>query len=93
VYPPFRRWRLQGVWQRVHEALRRAVRRWAGRDPEPSAAIMDRQSVKTTEESGRIKGYDGGKQVRSIYRCLSEVETVKAQNKLPPPGSPRKGWI
>jgi hypothetical protein len=36
----------------------------------PSAAIMDSQSVKTTEESRCITGYDGGKQVRSIYRCL-----------------------
>ncbi len=37
------RWRLQGVWQCMHEALRRAVRRRAGRDPAPSAAIMDSQ--------------------------------------------------
>jgi putative transposase len=68
VYATFRRWRLQGVWQCVHEAWRRTVRRRAGRDPEPSAAIMDSQRVKTPAESGLIKGYDGGKQVKGRKR-------------------------
>ena len=68
AYATVRRWRLMGVWQRVHEALRRIIRLQAGRDPEPSAAIMDSQSVKTTEESGVIKGDDGGKQVKGRKR-------------------------
>jgi transposase len=68
VYATVCRWRLMGVWQRVHEALRRTIRLQAGRDPEPSAAIMDSQSVKTTEESGVIKGYNGGKQVKGRKR-------------------------
>jgi transposase len=70
AYTTFRRWRLHGVWHRVHEALRRTVRVRAGRNPEPSAAIMDSQSVQTTEESGRIKGYDGGKQIKGRKRHL-----------------------
>jgi len=53
VYHSFRAWRLDGTWDRVHEALRDRVRVAAGRDPSPSAAILASQSVKTTEKGGR----------------------------------------
>ena len=49
VYWYFVRWTDDGTWERVNDALRRRVRGQAGRDPDPSAAIMDSQSVKTTE--------------------------------------------
>ena len=46
------RWQRDGVWQRLHDALRSQVRVAAGREASPSAAILDSQSVKTTEKGG-----------------------------------------
>ena len=53
VYHYFRLWRLDGTWERLHDALRERVRAADGRAASPSAAVLDSQSVTTTERGGR----------------------------------------
>ena len=53
VYYYFRQWRNAGVWEQIHTALREQARRRLGREATPSAAILDSQSVKTSQKGGR----------------------------------------
>jgi putative transposase len=54
VYHYFRMWRLDGTWERLNDELRDLVRERAGRNSQPSAAILDSQSVRTTEKGGLV---------------------------------------
>jgi putative transposase len=69
VYHYFWLWRRTGVWQRTPDRLREQGREAAGRNTNPSAALLDSQSIRT-REAGGVRGYDGGQQSRGRKRPI-----------------------
>lgn len=69
VFHHFNKWRKKGTWELVNDVLTRNVRKKAGRDEEPSVAIIDAQSVKTSEQKCE-KGYDAGKKIKGRKRHI-----------------------
>ena len=74
VYYHYRKWCQDGTWQRVNTALRKLERRQRGREADPTAGVIDTQSVKTTEAGGE-RSYDAGKKINGRKRHIV-VDTV-----------------
>ena len=69
VYSHFRKWKALGTWVTIHQALHEQTRRDVGKEPSPTVAIIDSQSVKTTELANS-RGFDAHKKVKGRKRHI-----------------------
>jgi transposase len=75
VYQQARRWIAAGVFEAMTQDLRRILRLLGGRREEPSAAIFDSRTLRSTPESGRRAGYDGAKRKKGS-KVHTAVDTL-----------------
>lgn len=73
VYYYFAKWRKCGVWKKIHDRLHNRVREMKGRKKHPTAAIIDSQSVKTTEKGGLRAATTLARKLKDASDILSSI--------------------
>ena len=61
----------EGTWERINRAIRERLRVRLKRDPQPSAGVVDSQSLKSSAVGAEDRGYDGGKKVKGLKSVIS----------------------